>query len=115
MAKINGIDGMSPDEISFELNRGGKFVMYRFCVSVIVLTIIKSTDIYYVPAGQSRVIKGLPWTLLTFVAGWWGIPWGPIRSVQSLWINLNGGTDLTAEVADAMKLTGVKWDVASAS
>jgi hypothetical protein len=46
--------------------------------------------------------------------GWWGIPWGPIRSVQSLWTNLKGGVDVTAEVANGMKLTGVKWDVASA-
>jgi hypothetical protein len=56
----------------------------------------------------------MPWTLLTLVMGWWGIPWGPIRSVQSLWTNLKGGVDVTAEVANGMKLTGVKWDVASA-
>jgi hypothetical protein len=28
-----------------------------------------STDIYLVRANQSRVAKGLPWTLLTLVAG----------------------------------------------
>src|SRR6266852_7285584 len=63
---------------------------------------------------QSRIIKGLPWTLLTLVVGWWGIPWGPIRTVQSLWINLSGGTDVTAGIADALQLTGVNWDTVGA-
>ncbi|MCB0698127.1 MAG: hypothetical protein KDC07_12230, partial [Chitinophagaceae bacterium] len=25
----------------------------------------------------------------SLVAGWWGIPWGPIRTLQSIWINLS--------------------------
>jgi hypothetical protein len=114
MAKIQGVSGMSADEVAFELNRGAKFVVYRYCISLLVITMLRSTDIYLVPAGQSRAVKGMPWTLLTLVMGWWGIPWGPIRSVQSLWTNLKGGVDVTAEVANGMKLTGVKWDVASA-
>jgi hypothetical protein len=40
----------------------------------------------------------MPWTLLTIVLGWWGIPWGPVYSIQSLVVNLKGGKDVTAEV-----------------
>ena len=105
---------MTPGEIAFELNRGGKFVIYRYCFSAAVVTVMESTDVYLMRANQSRIIKGLPWTLLTLVVGWWGIPWGPIRTVQSLWINLHGGTDVTAEIADALQLTDVKWDVLGA-
>lgn len=114
MAKVQGISRMAPDEIAFELNRGGKFVMYRYCFSAILVTVMQSTDIYLIRAGQSRVVKGLPWCLLTLLAGWWGIPWGPIRSIQSLWINLRGGTNVTAAVANGLNLSGVKWDVAGA-
>ena len=91
MAKINGIEGMSPDQVAFEINRGAKFVRYRYCVSALVVTIMQSTDIYLIKAGENRILKGLPWTLLTLVMGWRGIPWGPIRSIQSLWINFSGG------------------------
>ncbi len=115
MANIEGIAGMSPQEISFEVNRGGKFVRYRYCFSVVVITVMESTNIYFVRCGESRVLRGLRWTLLTVFAGWWGIPWGPIRSVQSLWINLHGGEDLTAAIANSMRLTDLKWDVAGAS
>lgn len=112
MAQIKGISGMSPGQIAFELNQGAKFVVYQYCVSALVVTIKESTDVYLIPAGDSRVIKGLPWTLLTLVAGWWGIPWGPIYSVQSLRTNLRGGANVTAQVASTLQLTGVKWEVA---
>jgi hypothetical protein len=41
------------------------------------------------------------------VINWWpggGIPWGPIYTVQSLWVNLKGGHDLTPEAATALQL-----------
>ena len=114
MAQIQGIAGLTPAELVFELNRGAKFVVYRYCFSAVVVTVMQSTDIYLVRSDQSRVRKGLPWTLLTLAVGWWGIPWGPIRTIQSAWTNLKGGKDVTVQVANAMKLTGVKWDVISA-
>jgi hypothetical protein len=114
MANIQGINGMSPQEIAFELNRGGKFVRYRYCFSAVIVTIMQSTDIYLIRSGESRIAKGLPWTLLTLVAGWWGIPWGPIRTVHSVWINFHGGDDITAQVASALGLQGVNWDTAAA-
>lgn len=115
MATIKGISGMTPQEITFELNRGGKFVRYRYCFSALVITVMQGTDIYFVPAKDSRIKKGLPWTVLTLLAGWWGIPWGPIRSIQSLVINLRGGDDVTAAVAQAMGLTNVVLATATAA
>jgi hypothetical protein len=104
MAKIVGIDGMSPQQLASELQGGAKFVQYQYCVSALVITFKRGTDIYFLRAGENRTVKGLGWTLLTFVAGWWGIPWGPIYSVQSLWVNLRGGRDLTPQAATALNV-----------
>lgn len=95
--KINGIDGMSTDQLRFEIQRGAKLVCYSYCVSLVVITFRRSSDVYYIPAGESAVSKGLPWTLLSVVAGWWGIPWGPIFTIQSLVTNFKGGKDITAD------------------
>jgi hypothetical protein len=115
MANIKGIDGMSPQELTLEINRGGKFVCYRYCFSALIVTVMQGTDVYFVGASENRVVKGLPWSLLTLVAGWWGIPWGPIRSIHSLWINFRGGQDLTATVVNALRLQGINWAVAGAN
>lgn len=97
--KIIGIEGMSPDRLQFEIQQGAKLVCYQYCISVIVISFRRSSDVYFVPPGQSAVAKSLPWTLLSLVAGWWGIPWGPIFTIQSLITNFGGGKDITAELA----------------
>jgi hypothetical protein len=96
--EIRGIEGMSVQEINDEISNGAKFVVYRYCVSIIVLTFKRSSDVYFIRPGQNRVVKGLEWTLLTFFFGWWGIPWGPIYSIGSLSTNLAGGKDVTEQI-----------------
>ena len=104
MAKIVGIEGMNPQQLANELQSGGRFVQYQYCVSVLIMTFKRGTDIYFLRADESPMVKGLTWTLLTLVAGWWGIPWGPIYTVQSLWVNLKGGYDVTPQAATALRL-----------
>ena len=100
--KINGIEGLTPDQLRDELQRGAKFVVYQYCISVLVMTFRRGTDIYYIRPGESAQLKGIQYTLLTLVAGWWGIPWGPIYSIGSLITNLGGGKDVTPQVASSL-------------
>jgi len=104
MAKIVGIEGMNPQQLANELQSGARFVQYQYCVSVLIITFKRGTDIYFLRDDESPMVKGLTWTFLTFVAGWWGIPWGPIYTVHSLWVNLRGGHDMTPEAATALRL-----------
>jgi len=114
MANIVGVDGMSPEQIAFEVNRGGKFVVYRFSISAVLMSMMLSSNPYFIRAGENRIVKGLPFTLLSLLLGWWGIPWGPVYTVRCLWANFHGGEDVTAAVAAAMGLQGVHWDTAAA-
>jgi len=100
--KIQGAENMSSDQLRFEIQRGARIVCYRYCISIVVLTFRRSSGAYFIPAGESALSKGLPWTLLSMVAGWWGIPWGPIFTIQSLVVNFQGGKDLTKDISDAM-------------
>jgi hypothetical protein len=95
---INGIEGITAGDLYWELKAGAKFVVYQYCVSIILLTFRRTSDIYFVRAGQHAVSRGLPYTLLSLLFGWWGIPWGPIWTIQSLAVNLGGGRDVTNEV-----------------
>lgn len=53
---------------------------------------------------MSSVGKGLGFTLLSLLFGWWGIPWGPIYTIGALITNFSGGRDVTQEVS--YSLTG---------
>jgi len=96
--KIVGVEGMTADALSTEVQRGGKFVYFTYCVSIVILTFKQPSSIYFVRADESGIVKGLGFTLISLFFGWWGIPWGPIYTIQSLYNNLNGGYDVTYDV-----------------
>ena len=101
--KIIGIDGMTPDQLEFELNRGGKFIIFDYCVSGFIMTIRRSSDVYFIKSDQRRFFKGISYTLVTLLFGWWGIPWGPIYTIISLIVNISGGKDVTDSVVASLQ------------
>jgi hypothetical protein len=101
--KIRGIEGMKHGELDLEIQRGGKFVLFQYCFSVVVMTFKRPSDIYFVRSGESPHVKGLPFTLLSLVVGWWGIPWGPIYTIQSVYNNSRGGKDVTQAIVNSLR------------
>jgi hypothetical protein len=96
--KIIGLEGLSHEELAQQLDRGAKFVMYLYCISALVLTFSRSTNVYFVRSDESRLVKGLSWTALSLAFGWWGFPFGLIFTPIAVGRNLLGGTDVTDEV-----------------
>ncbi len=101
--KIVGIEGLDNQELAKELQRGAKFVIYQYCISVVVLTFKRASNIHFVRADKSSVSKGLSFSLITLLLGWWGIPWGPIYTIGSLITNFGGGKDVTQEVLASLQ------------
>ncbi len=101
--KIKGIEGMTIAQLQDEVNNGGKFVIYSYCVSIIVMSFKRSSDIYFIKAGQSSFIKALPWTAISFLFGWWGLPWGIIYTIGCLATNIGGGKNVTSDVLKAIQ------------
>ncbi len=113
-AKIRGIEGMKQSELDFEIQRGAKFVLFQYCISAVVITFRRPSDIYFLRQGENPVAKGLPFTLLSLVAGWWGIPWGPIYTIQSIYNNSRGGKDVTQAVVNSLRAHAAPSQAASA-
>lgn len=93
---------MTGSELKREIAAGARFVVYQYCFSIIVLTSRRGSDVYFIPAGESAIQPGLPYTFLTLMLGWWGIPWGPIYSIGAIYNNSRGGKDVTAQVLKAL-------------
>ncbi|MGF7049626.1 hypothetical protein J2T13_004147 [Paenibacillus sp. DS2015] len=97
--KINGLDGISQETLEYELQQGGKFVTYTYCISIIFMTFRRNSDVYYIGPHMSAVSKGLKFTLISLLLGWWGFPWGPIYTIGALFTNFGGGKDVTEELS----------------
>lgn len=108
---IKNLEGLSPAQLKREIDHGGKFVVYEYTISILIMTFRRSGGIYFIKSNENAVVKGLGYTVLSFFLGWWGIPWGPIYTIGSLYKNLRGGTDITQEVLqhllDDVKQEGV--------
>jgi hypothetical protein len=99
------------DADNYARMNGGRFISYNYCFSLLVVTYRRKSRPQFVPLGQSRAIPGLRYTLLSLVAGWWGFPWGPMFTVEAVYRNLMGGTDVTAAVITSGASKG-SWPVA---
>lgn len=95
---IEGVEGLTSEQIRKELDRGARFIVYPYCISAIVVSFKSTSVIYFLRPEQSRVLRGLPYTLISAVLGWWGIPHGPLYTAQSIAINFRGGIDVTDTV-----------------
>jgi hypothetical protein len=76
--KVVGTEGLSNQQVWDELQRGAKFVIYQYCISILILTFKRPSNIHFIRSGENAIYKGLPYSLISLFLGWWGIPWGPI-------------------------------------
>jgi hypothetical protein len=102
--KIKGLEGYTGADVENELARGAKFVMYQYCISVVFMTFKRPSSIYFIPSHKGPLLNGLLFTTLSTLLGWWGIPWGPIYTIESMWVNSTGGRDVTREVMASVSL-----------
>ena len=100
--QIKNFSGLTMGQLHDELIAGGKFVTYQYCVSILFMTFRPPTDVYFIRSGQSAAVRSLPFTLITLLFGWWGIPWGPVHTIDTLICNLKGGKDITEFVSEML-------------
>lgn len=81
-------------EIAGILNDGGKFVIYTYTISILVMTFRRGSKVFLLKKDDSAIKHGFPYLIITLFLGWWGIPFGPIYSIGSI-ITAFKGKDVT--------------------
>jgi hypothetical protein len=99
---INGLENMTGEQLNAEIARGGRFVYFQYCISLLIITLKRPSGIYFLRAGESAFGKSIGFTAISLVLGWWGFPWGPIYTIMALVNNFGGGKDVTAEVMNSL-------------
>ena len=99
---IRGLEGLSLEDIKDEIEVGGKFVQYIYCVSYIVVVSRRLSPIYFLFGDESGVRQGLQYTLLSLLTGWWGLR-AIIWTFQAIYTNSTGGADVTSTVVAALE------------
>jgi hypothetical protein len=84
-----------------EVLAGGRFVVLQYCVSVVALSFKRSSGVIFLRPGQDGAGHAIKYSLLSLVAGWWGIPWGPLWTIGTVVTNSRGGQDVTQAILTA--------------
>ncbi|MDR6561292.1 MULTISPECIES: hypothetical protein [unclassified Arcicella] len=110
-------NGLTPNELRDGVAQGGKFVFFKYTISIIIMTFRRTSDIYYIEPGGSTFTHSWSSILINLLLGWWGLPWGPIYTIGALYNNFSGGEDVTGIVMsqindnDASYGTGTNYNI----
>jgi hypothetical protein len=96
--KIKNIDGLSAADLQEEVNNGARFVYFPFTISLIVVTFKRTSGVYLVRKHKEAVIRSIPFTMISLLFGWWGFPFGPKYTWESIRTNVAGGKEVTDDV-----------------
>ena len=72
------------------ISMNSEVTQFQFCISMLIVT-FKFTTKYVFGGDFSRPVYAFVATMFSLVFGWWGIPFGPIYTIQSVYKNLMGG------------------------
>jgi hypothetical protein len=96
--QLGGLEQLTPAALDAALRAGNRLVFYDYCISFVFLTLRRPSHVYLLRVGETGVLRGLPYTILTLLLGWWGLPWGIVYTPLALVTNLSGGCEITADV-----------------
>ena len=94
-AEWDALVDRQPD-LAMAIWQGGRFYVYPYCISVLLITFKRSSGAVFRTSREPR--RPWPWILRSMLFGWWGIPWGPIWTLESIRTCSKGGVDVTGSV-----------------
>jgi len=75
-----------------------------YVISVFLVTYRKGSSGLW--CQKCRTFEAWKWTSLSGFLGWWGIPWGPIYTIQALFVNGRGGFQPRPQNAAILRILG---------
>ncbi|MET0394074.1 MAG: hypothetical protein ABW019_13070 [Chitinophagaceae bacterium] len=96
--EIKNIDGLSAAALQKEVATGARFVYFQYTLSLLVVTLKRTSGVYLIRSHENAVSRSFPYTLISFLFGWWGVPWGPKCTLDAIQNNLRGGKNVTDDV-----------------
>jgi hypothetical protein len=79
----------------------GRWIVFEYCISLVAVTLRRTSRPVFVRADERAWLHGMPYSCISFLFGWWGLPWGVIYTPVTIFSNFTGGCDITAQVREA--------------
>ena len=92
-------DNFNLDELRNEIQNGGRFIVFPYCISLIfAVTLKRLSSAIFIKNGESILKYKNKYNLISCIFGWWCIPWGPMETIANIKTNNRGGIDITEDI-----------------
>jgi hypothetical protein len=98
LLNLRGTRPLFDEELRTRIAAGARCVRFEYCFSFLFFTVRRQSPVYLTEAWQQRYLVGLRYSVLALVLGPWGVPWGVVFALWSVWVNTTGGVDCTEAV-----------------
>lgn len=71
-----------------------EITQYQACLSFLIAS-FKLPSKFFIKGYEPTSLVSFLYTFVSFILGWWGLPWGPIYTIQVIASNLRGGSKTT--------------------
>lgn len=78
--------------------------LMHYVISLLLITFRRGSSGIW--CDRCRAFEAAKWSFVSGILGWWGIPWGPIYTVQALFVNGKGGLQPTNQNAVILRVLG---------
>ncbi len=85
------------EQLQREIAAGAKFVVFRYCYSLLAVTLTRFSPAILVRDRAHIARARRKYNRISGLLGWWGIPWGPVRTIQT-WLANRSGLDVTNDI-----------------
>lgn len=80
-----------------EVDRGGRFIVYPYNISLVAIMLNNLSPAIFVPAGEDERTYRRKYILLCAFFGWWSVQ-GILKTITNIHYNKKGGLDITEDV-----------------
>ena len=101
-------EGMTMEELKDDVARGGRFLVFWYCISAIAFSLKLHSRSIYVPAGKSALPLIRKYNTLSFIFGWWCLGPGPKYTSRYISMNRRGGVDVTDDIMVNLDKEGLR-------
>lgn len=92
--------GWGKEEVKTAVENGARFAVFQYCITFI-LSFVYFSKAKLIPPGKTAKQIGRPYSLLTWLLGWWG-PVGLFEAIPALILNGRGGVEITKDIVRAV-------------
>ncbi len=107
--KIEIPEQITIDELIEKINNGARFIIYPYCISLFfAVTLKRFSKAYLIENHQLKTKYKRKYNNLSYLFGWWGIPWGVILTIEYSKLNNKGGLDVTDDIVANLTEENIK-------